>query len=445
MRFDLLLLGIGSDGHTLSLFPGKPAIAERSRLVVGVPEAGLEPFVPRVSFTLSAVALASHVVFLAAGASKADALARAFGPDATPDPAVPSSMIPTVAPKLTLLDRRRRRGRAGAGVVTAVVGVDLGGTKIAFACFDGHELAESTIVATDTSSSEALIEQLVDGRLARAAAHELDGVGIGVPSIVEFSTGRVVSSANIPLRDVPLREALGERLGVPVFVDNDATVAALAEAHDDDLRMVATDLVMLTIGTGIGGGLVLGGRIYRGATGGAGELGHTMVGMDMSGAVPAAGRFPQPGSLEGEAAGHAFDALVTAFARSHPDSSLGRRLAAGEQLTGVQAVEAAQDGDADARRMIEQWGERVGIGIANAINTFDPEEVVIGGGAARAGELLLEPARRTAAAYVLPGLGSATTIRAARHGVRAGVLGAALLAAHELAGASQLEPVQVRS
>jgi len=328
--------------------------------------------------------------------------------------------------------------------MTDVVGVDLGGTKIAFACFDGQQLAESTIVATDTSSSEALIEQLVDG-VSKCRGSELDGVGIGVPSVVEFSTGRVVSSANIPLRDVPLREALGDRLGVPVFVDNDATVAALAEAHDDDLRMVASDLVMLTIGTGVGGGLVLGGRIYRGATGGAGELGHTMVGMDMNGAVPDAGRFPQPGSLEGETAGHAFDGLVGEYARSHPSSSLGRRQAAGEQLTGVEAVQAAQDGDADARRMIELWGERVGIGIANAINTFDPQEVVIGGGAARAGEMLLEPARRTAAAYVLPGLGSATTIRAARHGVRAGVLGAALLAAHELAGASQLARVQVRS
>jgi glucokinase len=328
--------------------------------------------------------------------------------------------------------------------VTAVVGVDLGGTKIAFACFDGHQLAESTIVATDRSSSEALIEQLVDG-VCRCRGSELDGVGIGVPSVVEFSTGRVVSSANIPLRDVPLREALGGRLGVSVFVDNDATVAALAEAHDDDLRMVATDLVMLTIGTGVGGGLVLGGRIYRGATGGAGELGHTMVGMEMNGAVPEAGRFPQRGSLESEAAGHAFDGLVAEYARSHPDSSLGRRLAAGEKLSGVEAVQAAHDGDADARQMIELWGERVGIGIANAINTFDPEEVVIGGGAARAGELLLEPARRTAAAYVLPGLGSATTIRVARHGVRAGVLGAALLAMHELAGASRVDPVQVRS
>jgi glucokinase len=328
--------------------------------------------------------------------------------------------------------------------MTDVVGVDLGGTKIAFACFDGQELADSAMVATDISSSEALIEQLVDGVTGCRGA-QLDGVGIGVPSIVEFSTGRVVSSANIPLQDVPLREALGDRLGVPVFVDNDATVAALAEAHDEDLQMVATDLVMLTIGTGVGGGLVLGGRIYRGATGGAGELGHTMVDVDMSGAVPEAGRFPQRGSLESEAAGHAFDGLVSAYARSHPESSLGRRLAAGETLTGVQAVQAAEEGDADARRMIELWGERIGIGIANAINTFDPEEVVIGGGAARAGELLLEPARRTAAAYVLPGLGSATTIRAARHGVRAGVLGAALLAAHELAGASQVAPVRVRS
>jgi glucokinase len=328
--------------------------------------------------------------------------------------------------------------------VTAVVGVDLGGTKIAFACFDGQELDESAIVATDTSSSEALIEQLIEG-INRCRGARLDGVGIGVPSIVEFATGRVVSSANIPLRNVPLREQLGERLGVPVFVDNDATVAALAEAHDDDLRMVASDLVMLTIGTGVGGGLVLGGRIYRGATGAAGELGHTMVGMDMHGPVPEAGQFPQRGSLEGEAAGHAFDGLVTAYARANPSSPLGRRLAAGEHLTGVEAVQAAHNGDADARQMIELWGERVGIGIANAINTFDPEEVVIGGGAARAGELLMEPARRTAAAYVLPGLGSATTIRAARHGVRAGVLGAALLAAHELAGASQLQPVQVRA
>jgi len=325
--------------------------------------------------------------------------------------------------------------------VTEVIGLDLGGTKIAVARLTGTELSESLIKPTDRSSQEALINQLVD-MVGQCRQDRLDGVGLGAPSVVEFETGRVVSSANVPLADVPLREVLGDRLGVPVFVDNDATVAALAEAHDEDLRMVARDLVMITVGTGVGGGLVLGGRIYRGATGGAGELGHTIVGMDLSGPVPDAGKFPQKGSLEAVGAGHALDTMVAGAAEEHPDSALGRRRAEGKKVSGVEAVDAAQAGDAVAKRLLELWGERIGIGIANAINTFDPEEVVIGGGAARAGDLLLEPAKRTAAAYVLPGLGKQTTIRVARHGVRAGVLGAALLAAHELSDRETLAPTE---
>ncbi len=158
--------------------------------------------------------------------------------------------------------------------------------------------------------------------------------------------------------------------------------------------------------------------------------------MDLSGPVPPAGAFPQAGSLEAVAAGHALDEVVARAAEEHPESALGRIRAEGNTVTGVEAVDAAHAGDAVARRVLELWGERVGIGIANVINTFDPEEVVIGGGAARAGDLLLAPATRTARAYVLPGLGKRTTIRVARHGVRAGVLGAALLAAHELADAA---------
>ena len=325
--------------------------------------------------------------------------------------------------------------------MTEVIGLDLGGTKIAVARLSGSDLSDSLIKPTDVSGQDALIEQLVQ-MIGECRGDELDGVGLGVPSVVEFETGRVVSSANVPLVDVPLREVLGDRLGVPVFVDNDATVAALAEAHDEDLRMVARDLVMITVGTGVGGGLVLGGRIYRGATGGAGELGHTIVGMDLSGPVPDAGRFPQKGSLEAVAAGHALDVMVVRAAEEHADSALGRLRAEGREVTGVEAVDAAQAGDAVAARLLELWGERLGIGIANAINTFDPEEVVIGGGAARAGDLLLEPAKRTAAAYVLPGLGKRTTIRVARHGVRAGVLGAALLAAHELSDSRAPAPTE---
>ncbi|HWF53542.1 MAG TPA: ROK family protein [Solirubrobacteraceae bacterium] len=314
--------------------------------------------------------------------------------------------------------------------MTAVVGIDLGGTKVAVSELRGGTLGECHQQPTQLGSSEQLLDQLVS--MVRTVGDGFDAVGIGVPSVVEFATGRVVSSVNIPLVDVPLREVLGRRLGVPVFVDNDATVAALAEAHDAELTLTARNLVMLTIGTGVGGGLVLGGRIYRGATGGAGELGHTIVGLDLAGAVPTPMGFPQPGSLEFVAAGHALDRLAAQSATLHPRSELGRLHAAGLPVLGPDAVQAAHDGDPAALRIVEIWGQRVGIGIANAINTFDPEEVVIGGGAARAGDLMLAPAERVARGYVVPGLGGATRIRLARHGADAGVLGAALLARYEL-------------
>ena len=315
----------------------------------------------------------------------------------------------------------------------SVVGVDLGGTKVAVASLSGGELSESMLRPTELSDSAALIDQLVE-LVAEARGEQLDGVGVGVPSVVEFETGRVVSSVNVPLANVPLRRVLGERLGAPVFVDNDATVAALAEAHDEELRLVARNLVMLTIGTGVGGGLVLGGRIYRGSTGGAAEIGHTIVGLALQGedAVPTPDRFPLEGSLEAVAAGQALDRLATEAGKLYPDSELGRLEARGESPTGGEAVRAAHGGDQVAARIVEVWAERVGIGIANAVNTFDPDEVVIGGGAALARDLLLGPATRVAREYSHPGLADHVTIRLARHGVRAGVLGAALLAVHEL-------------
>jgi glucokinase len=313
-----------------------------------------------------------------------------------------------------------------------VVGVDLGGTKVVGAPLDDGGLGDSVLEPTDLSGSDGLVAQICSLVERVRGSEPLDAVGVGVPSVVEFDAGRIVSSVNVPLRDIPLRHVLSERLGVPAFVDNDATVAALAEAHNDELRLVAHDLVMITVGTGVGGGIVIDGRIYRGATGGAGELGHTLVGLDCASSIPSPMGFPQPGSLEFVASGQALDRLAEQAASVHPESELGRLHAEGKEVLGAEAVHAAQDGDPSALRMIEIWGQRVGVGVANAINTFDPEEVVIGGGAARAGDLLLEPAKQVARWYVVPGLGTRTTIRLARHGVRAGVLGAALLAAQEV-------------
>jgi glucokinase len=311
------------------------------------------------------------------------------------------------------------------------VGVDLGGTKVAAASLADRTLGEPLLRTTQLENSEVLVDQLVE-MVQEVRQPGLEAVGVGVPSIVEFATGRVVSSVNVPLADVPLRHVLSDRLGVPVFVDNDATVAALAEAFDEQLQPVARNLVMLTVGTGVGAGLVLGGRIYRGSTGAAGELGHTIIGLDPDGPVPMGREFPQPGSLEFLASGHALDRRAAQAARAHPSSALGRLLAQDKPVRGEDVVSAARSGDEEAARTVEVWAQHVGIGVANAINTFDPDEVVIGGGGALAGELLLEPATRVARTYAVPGLGEHTTIRLARHGAVAGVLGAAMLAVHEL-------------
>ena len=192
---------------------------------------------------------------------------------------------------------------------------------------------------------------------------------------------------------------------------------------------------MFTIGTGVGGGWVLNGRLYRGATTSAAEVGHTIIGRDLEFGNNVPGDpFPQRGSLETLASGRALDRLADYAAIQYRDSYLGKMLAPeGRRSTATTSSRAPRRATTPSLWCLRVLGERLGIGIANAINTFDPLEVVIGGGVSRAGELLLEPARDAAFRHVVPGLGLNTTIRIARHGPRAGVLGAALIAAQEYA------------
>ena len=313
------------------------------------------------------------------------------------------------------------------------VGLDVGGTKIATGVLSSDgSLSEPPPVRTSRSSTEDLLDQMTEC-VAAARTSQTQAVGLGVPSPIEFATGTAKSAVNLPLKDTPVKTILEGRLGLPVFVDNDANVAALAEAHDGTV-LVAPHLVMFTVGTGVGGGIVIGGRTFRGSTGSGAEMGHMIVGMDLADGPPPAPteRFPQPGSLEILARGGVLDAMARRSAEEHPDSPLGRRLAAGEEITGHDAVEVAREGDAEGARLLRILGERLGIGIATAINIFDPDVVAIGGGVATAGDLLLRPAMETARKFVLPGVGEQTDIRLARYGVTAGVRGAALLAAHEI-------------
>jgi len=292
------------------------------------------------------------------------------------------------------------------------IGVDVGGTKVAVAVLEGGRVTEHDRQPTELGSPEALVDQLAT---MIAAAGTADAVGIGVPSIIDFATGTARNSVNIPLEGVPLRHLLTERLGIPVYVDNDATLAALAEAFGDDSVAEVRHLVMFTVGTGVGGGIVINGRVYRGATGAAGEVGHQLVAGDLGDGAPPATPFPQLGSLEQVASGRALDAIGRA--RGVPEHTV---------------VQAARDGNLAALDALRVLGERLGVGIANAINVFDPEVVAIGGGISAAGDLLLKPAQEAAARFIVPGSGTRTEIRLSRYGPDAGMRGAALLAVQEL-------------
>jgi glucokinase len=297
-----------------------------------------------------------------------------------------------------------------------VIGVDVGGTKVATASLQDGVLGEVRTRPTEKKSPDALVDQLLE---AIEEYGDADAVGLGIPSVIDAQRGMAMSSVNIPLQHVPLRDILGRRLDIPVHVDNDASVAALAEAHSEQGELLAQSVVMFTVGTGIGGGIVLGGRIYRGATSSAAEFGHWILFADPTDGAPRPEGFPQPGSIEREASGGALDDLAAA-------RGLG---------DGRGAVEAAERGDSDAIECLRIVGERLGLAIANALNAFDPELVVIGGGVSTAGEFLLRPARQVAQEFTMRGLGTKTEIRIARYGVHAGVRGAAMLALTEEAAA----------
>jgi glucokinase len=233
-----------------------------------------------------------------------------------------------------------------------------------------------------------------------------------------------LSSVHLPLDGVPFRDLMSERLGTRVYVDNDANLATLAEQRFGAARG-AEHVVMLTLGTGIGGGLILGGRVYRGSTGAGAELGHMTVDLD---GPPCQGNCPNRGCLEVMASGSAIGREGAADAEREPESALGQALAGGTAVTGALVTALAIDGDPGARSVLARIGERLGAGLVGIVNAFNPEVIVIGGGAAAGGDLLLEPARRVVAERALPGSRGAVRIVQAAFGEEAGMLGAALFA-----------------
>ena len=334
-------------------------------------------------------------------------------------------MARVLTPPGTSLRRVSRGESGGARTAPLFIGVDVGGTKVAAAVVDPGGAREWVERPTALESGERLlggieaaVREVVDSA-GRPAA-----IGVGVPSQIEFATGRVLASVNIPLEGVPLRDELGRRLGTPVHVDNDGNCAALAEANAAGTRQ----LVMLTLGTGVGGGLVIDGAIYRGATGLGGELGHVVIDLD---GPECPGNCPNRGCIEALCSGLALERDAGEIARARPRSALGGIASEHGRVTGRDAVRLARAGDTDALALLEGFGHRLGVAIAVVMNAFEPERVVIGGGLSDAADLFFETARREAAARALPTIVARCYVSLARTGAAAGVIGAGLLAAQE--------------
>jgi len=316
--------------------------------------------------------------------------------------------------------------------VGCVVGVDLGGTKLLAGSVDSdlnvHHRARRVAQGVEQPALIELVRDAVEEVIA-ATPHEVIGVGFGIPCLIDQRTGTAVMAVNLAINDLAFGDVMAERLGLPVFVDNDANCAVLAE-HRHGAARGADHVVLLTIGTGIGGGLVLGGEVYRGAVGAGAELGHCVVDID---GPRCQGQCPNRGCLEAVASGTALAREARRLAEEQPGSALGRALATGTAITGILATELAHDGDPTAREAVELIGRRLGVGIASYVNVFNPEVVVIGGGVVAAGEMLLAPAREEVAARALPPSRDVVSIRAAHFGAEAGMVGAATLAAEGIA------------
>ena len=311
-----------------------------------------------------------------------------------------------------------------------MIGVDLGGSKLLGGVIDEHLEVHARVLREVHGLKQAkIVETAVEAvSELRESVPDVDAIGFGIPCLIDQSTGVAVIAVNLDIENFRFRDAMEERLGLPVFMDNDGNVTTLVEQRFGAAKG-ASDVVGLTIGTGIGGGLVLNGRLYRGHWGAGAELGHMVVDED---GPRCQGNCPNRGCLESVASGTAIGREGRVAAEDEPDSELGKALAADQEITGALVTTLALGGDEVSRMVLGHIGRLLGVGLSNLSNIFNPEVIVVGGGAMHAGDLLLEPAREELRARGLPPNRDQIQVVAAKFGPEAGMLGAAVMALDEL-------------
>ena len=288
------------------------------------------------------------------------------------------------------------------------IGVDVGGTKIAAGVVDREgRILDRVERPTPKVPDEFL--SLLDDLVAGLRDDGVGAVGFGMPSTIDQRSGRVVNSVHVPLGDFDFRLRMAEHIGLPVSLDNDGNAAAIAEWKAGAGRG-ASDMIMLTLGTGVGGGLILGGKPYRGSIGAGAEIGHMVLEF---GGEPCVGNCTGHGHLEQVASGGAADRLAAKIL--------------GPGMTGRELVGAAREGNGEALEAIEGIGRRLGAAMGSLVNIFNPEVIVLGGGFSQARDLFLEPALESMRVEALPPGRDLVRVVPALLGPDAGLVGAAFV------------------
>ena len=309
------------------------------------------------------------------------------------------------------------------------IGIDVGGTTAKAGVVDeaGQILYKSSCKTGIERDFEDIAADMAElcRHIVRESGHEMAevaAVGVGIPGEQSPKTGLVAFCNNLGWVDVPLMQRLRDALGLPVYVDNDANVAALAESAFGASRGVKSS-ILITLGTGVGGGIVRDQRIHTGAHGVGGEIGHMVVVVD--GEVCNCGH---RGCWEKYASATAIIRMGRALMEEKPDCALARQMGGDAANLNAKAVlDLAKAGDADCAGIFETYVKYLCVGLANLINIYDPDMLVLGGGVAHAGDFLLDAVRAALGDYVYCPALSWARVELARLGNDAGIIGAAML------------------
>lgn len=309
------------------------------------------------------------------------------------------------------------------------IGIDLGGTFIKAGVVDENckVVAKASIPSAVDGNDEALADRMVE--CARKALAELnltiddiESVGVGTPGAVDVKTGTVIYSCNLQFENTPLAKYVEDRIHKAVYLENDANVAAYGEAIAGAAKGIS-DVIMITLGTGVGGGIIIDGKIYSGFNGIGGELGHIVI--DYNGRDCACGR---KGCLEAYASASALVKMTQEAMEANPQSKLWEVAKTLDKVDGKTAFDAMRMGDEVGKKLVDDYISYLGCGLSNFVNIFQPEVLLIGGGICKEGETLLAPLREIlkTETYGLENT-ARTTLKVAELGNDAGTIGAAML------------------